>query len=617
MKLNLKNIVIFSHDFFITILSFSLAVFIRLGDDILFAGEEIIASIMLGSILSIIFQYIFTIHRVILRYFSLPDAIKVLKYTNYYCLILWIGLFIFLRLENIPRSVLLIHYILLNTLLISPRVAWRIIREYQVQLGIIGDYRKKIQVLVMGVTPQSENFIRSTNRNKKSEYIVIGIIDDKDSRKGRFIHNVPIIGKIEELPVLLPKLKLNGELPQKIVISQNFPINELNYYLEYAGKLGLTIAKIPSVNEIDNTNDGEQKVNPIVLEDLLGRPQVIAATQEIQETLSNKVIMITGGGGTIGGEILRQIISYNPAKIIIIDSSEYNLYATNEEFKSYGNLIVYKIGDVRSLGLIDAHISKYKPNIIFHAAALKHVPIAELNTIEALTTNFLGTKNICDLSLKHNLEAIILISTDKAVNPSNVMGATKRMAEYYMNYCNNLGTATKFITVRFGNVLGSSGSVIPLFAKQIQEGGPITITHPEITRFFMTIKEAVTLVLNAVSLGIAEKEYSNGIFILNMGNAVKIYDLASRMIRLTGLKPEKDIKITYTGLRPGEKLFEELVYSHEEQIDTKHQDLMFSKFNCHNIINEEFLKQLVQVISECNELQVPIILKKYLTEFKA
>jgi O-antigen biosynthesis protein WbqV len=331
--------------------------------------------------------------------------------------------------------------------------------------------------------------------------------------------------------------------------------------------LGISLSHLPSITELHGQTPASSNIRPIALEDLLGRPETVLDRQSITSFIQNKCVIVTGAGGTIGSELTRQIAALKPTKLILLENSEFNLYAIELELReTYPSLsIIPCIADVRDATRVQSIFEQQKPNLVFHAAALKHVPMAEVNVRETLLTNVMGTKNIADAAAQFSCEAMVLISTDKAVRPANVMGASKRIAEHYCQASDYHNPNTRFLTVRFGNVLGSTGSVVPRFRDQIAKGGPITVTHPDITRYFMTVREAVELVLQASAHAAGIKTQRGKIMVLDMGKPVKIADLARQMIRLAGLKPDEDIKITYTGLRAGEKLYEEL-FSESEHL---------------------------------------------------
>ncbi|MES2396079.1 MAG: nucleoside-diphosphate sugar epimerase/dehydratase, partial [Bacteroidota bacterium] len=357
-----------------------------------------------------------------------------------------------------------------------------------------------------------------------------------------------------------------------------------------------------------------KQIKKVQIEELLGRDPILLDKEDIQKQLTGKVILVTGAAGSIGSEIVRQLIPFRPKKIILVDQAESPLYDMELELYDKHKEQSYEVvmGDIRNKERMDNVFRTFKPQIVFHAAAYKHVPMMENNPSESILTNVLGTKTLADLSVEHKVERFVMVSTDKAVNPTNVMGASKRIAEIYTQSLSKVSN-TKFITTRFGNVLGSSGSVIPRFRQQIENGGPVTITHPDITRYFMTIPEACQLVLEAGAMGKGSE-----IFIFDMGQSIKIVDLAMKMIKLSGLVLDKDISITYTGLRPGEKLYEELLADHENTLPTHHKQIMVAQVKEYNF--DEITSTVNELIALFDKQDNKLIVKKMkllVPEFKS
>ncbi|MEM7616795.1 MAG: polysaccharide biosynthesis protein, partial [Pseudomonadota bacterium] len=435
-------------------------------------------------------------------------------------------------------------------------------------------------------------------------YKVIGILSNKNNQIGSNIHGIRVYDKDVNADKVIEKLKIIGKNPQKIVLSHNNPQERLRKFVNIADKHGLTVGILP---ELSNLHDGKNNnhhsnnnilnIRPIKIEDLLGRTQSNLNISSMQEMIHDKVVMITGAGGTIGSEIVKQLVKFKPKKLILLEISEFNLYNITQELNEINASIINNknnygdnssdkyqvdfssiITDVKDRNKIFSLMQLHKPQIVFHAAAIKHVPIAEENIIETISTNVLGSINIADSAIDNNVESMILISTDKAVNPSSIMGVSKRLAEIYchsLGMHNEINQSTKFATIRFGNVLGSSGSVVPLFEKQLKQGGPLTITDENVERYFMTVNEAVSLVIQSATLSHNQITKSN-IYVLDMGKPIKIKDLAIQMIKMAGLKPDIDIKISSIGLRPGEKLQEELFYHSEKLINTQCKSIMLA-----------------------------------------
>ncbi|WP_148549878.1 polysaccharide biosynthesis protein [Paraclostridium bifermentans] len=449
---------------------------------------------------------------------------------------------------------------------------------------------KPSKVLIVGAGSAGDIVIQELKNNPKLLKKPVGIVDDDIKKQCRRMHNVPIIGMVKDIDTIVTKY----DIDEIIIAIANISRKDKKNIIEVCKKTKCKLKTIPGIFEIIDGIVDIKKIRDVQIEDLLGREQVKVNLDEISGYLQNKVVLVTGGGGSIGSELCRQVSSLNPKQLIILDNYENNAYAIQQELvRKYGtslNLITV-IASIREENRMDDIFNKYKPDVVFHAAAHKHVPLMEKNPSEAVKNNIFGTKNLAVLADKYNVKRFVLISTDKAVNPTNIMGATKRAAEMIIQTMNEK-SETEFVAVRFGNVLGSNGSVIPLFKKQIEEGGPITITHPEITRYFMTIPEAVQLVIQAGAM-----TKGGEIFVLDMGEPVKIVDLAKNLIKLSGFEPDVDICIEFTGLRPGEKLYEELLMSEEGLTDTSHEKIFIGKPISINVekckMNLEFLKAIV------------------------
>ncbi|MEO9854336.1 polysaccharide biosynthesis protein [Maribacter dokdonensis] len=404
--------------------------------------------------------------------------------------------------------------------------------------------------------------------NAKSRYKVIGYIDRDAKKIGKNINGVPVFAR----RTLTEAFIVKNNISEIIFSIQNIDSVKLRKTVEGLVDLPIVVKIVPPIEDWINGELKVSQIKQVQIEDLLDRAPITIKNSKIAMELMNKSVMVTGGAGSIGSEIVRQICNYDYKSLIVIDSAESALYDLQQELKQNGfHNFIPIVTDIRDKNRMNALFSEHKPNVVFHAAAYKHVPLMEYNSYEAIKINVGGTKNVADLSILHNVEKFVFVSTDKAVNPTNVMGATKRIAEMYIS-CMQKENKTKFITTRFGNVLGSNGSVIPLFRKQIEKGGPLTLTHKDITRYFMTIPEASQLVLEAGAMG-----EGGEIFIFDMGESVKIYDLAKNMIKLSGLRYPEDIDIKITGLRPGEKLYEELLANGENTLPTYHQKIKISK----------------------------------------
>jgi O-antigen biosynthesis protein WbqV len=476
--------------------------------------------------------------------------------------------FILTRLDGMPRSLPGIVWFVLIAFMGGGRLLYRMLKEGRIS----NIMQQRINVLLVGASDEAAHFIRATLSDKESPYHVVGVLDDKASRVGREIHGIAILGQMNELARVVSELKTKGHPPSRLILAQS--AGRMGHFEDFsatAEKLGLGLSRLPAMTDL---RENLTRLQPIALEDLLGRPETLLNKDEIAALVTGKKVLVTGAGGTIGSELSRQIAALKPRQLLLLENGEFNLYtieiSLREAFPALD--LVARIADVRDATRINSLFDTYTPNLIFHAAALKHVPIAELNERETILTNVLGTHNVADAAARVKADAFVLISTDKAVRPTNVMGATKRVAEHYCQALDHeQSVPTRFLTVRFGNVLGSTGSVVPRFQEQLAKGGPLTVTHPDITRYFMTVREAVELVLQASAHATKQGQTRGRIMVLDMGKPIKIADLARQIIRLAGLKPEVDIKITYTGLRVGEKLYEEL-FSDSERLEASGAD---------------------------------------------
>lgn len=519
-----------------------------------------------------IFYAFFSVHRGSWRYVSIPDLTNIIRVSLFTVITYTVVSFLVTRGSNLPRSAPVLTLLYLVAGLSSSRLIYRLLMErafFSPSSDSTSFVRKSRNVLLYGLTDNTESFIRANRRGTKSEFNVIGILDDGILNQSRMIQGVKVLGDFSSLASVVSRLDQRGYKISELILTDTGNLrNQLAEIVEKTSRLGIKASRIPDFTVTSALTSGSVlQPKAIELGDLLGRPEVVADLKVVSDMLNNKIILVTGAAGSIGSELCRQIAAFGPRQLILTDSSEFHLYTLDIEIReSYPNLdIITCIMDVRDKARVSALFSKFQPTSVFHAAALKHVPLVEDNPLEAIKTNLLGTRNVANAAVEQGVMNFVMISTDKAVNPTNVMGATKRAAEAYCQSLDVDSPKTRFKTVRFGNVLGSNGSVVPRFQKQISDGGPITVTHPKIVRFFMTIPEAVRLVLNASAHDDDEQEKRGKIMVLDMGKPVRIVDLAERMIQLAGFRPYVDIEIIYTGLRPGEKLYEELFDPSEVQ----------------------------------------------------
>jgi O-antigen biosynthesis protein WbqV len=473
----------------------------------------------------------------------------------------------------------IVHALTLMVLLGAPRLAYRL---YRGRPRRASDDPALHRVLLVGAEAAADAFIRAANADSAPGLHIVGLLALADRQAGRRMHNLPILGTVAQTREVLTRLAASRRLPSGLVITEpDFLGAPLAALLADAEAMGVPVRRAPRPTAL--TQADRIELRPVAIEDLLNRPQVRLDLPGMARLIAGRRVLVTGAGGSIGSELARQLAAFQPAGLVLLDQSEYALWQIDLELGELAPDVarVPVIADIRDRKRIEAVFLDACPELVFHAAALKHVPMVEANPLEGLLTNAVGTRIVADAAAACGAEAMVLISTDKAVNPSSLMGASKRAAEMY---CQALdiraraaGRGLRCVTVRFGNVLGSTGSVVPLFRRQLERGGPLTVTHPDMQRYFMTVREAVSLVLQASVAGLAgEAVQDGGIFVLDMGEPVRIVDLARQMIRLAGLRPDQDVQITYTGLRPGEKLFEELFHGREPPVRTAHPGLLLA-----------------------------------------
>ncbi|MCX7862895.1 MAG: polysaccharide biosynthesis protein [Bacteroidales bacterium] len=541
------------------------------------------------------------------RYTGMEDSIRLLKIISIGSLLFvvinlltfqWKGIFI------VPFSIIIIEFLLTTFLLVFVRL---FIKMYYFET--IHSKSIRTNVVIVGKDNLAISVKRSLDNDISVNYRVIAFIDVQSQGKGLRLEGIKIY-PLNQLELLVEKYNVQSV----IIADENLTKTQKREISEMAINLNLKVYEVPSLKTWINGSLNIQQLKQINIEDLLEREVIQLDTKKISSQIKEKVVLVTGAAGSIGREIVIQLTRFEPQYIVLYDQAESPMYDLVLELEEKYNFSRFKyiLGDITNEQRIEYMIQRYKPHVIFHAAAYKHVPVMENNPAEAVLTNIKGTKILADLAHKYQVERFVMISTDKAVNPTNVMGASKRIAEMY---CQALGTvsATKFITTRFGNVLGSAGSVIPRFKQQIEHGGPVTVTHPDITRYFMTIPEACQLVLEAGAMG-----NNNEIFIFDMGKPVRIIDLAKKMIRLAGLQEGKDIEIKITGLRPGEKIYEELLNNSENTLPTYHPLIMIAKVA--QVKYDAILAQINQLFDAVNtydNYQIVRIMKNIVPEFKS
>ena len=515
--------------------------------------------------------FMFGLYKGMWRYTSLSDLINIIKASSLGSLMSLSLLSLIYGLSGFPRSVIFIDYIFCTIGISSTRVAVRLFYNNYHSIQVFHsnsqskNFRKKI--IIIGAGNSSEKIIREIKDNHNLKYIVVGLVDDDKIKIGATIHGIPILGSVDQI------IDLRIPFDEIVICIPSATSDEMRRIIAICKLIDKPYRTVPTFSELINGKVSIKTVREVSIIDLLGRKEIQLNRNSISNYLYGKKVLVTGAGGSIGSELVRQCFTFDPDLLIMLDQSEHNLFNIEKEAARSKRRISFQpiLGDIRDKHLLERVFSSFNPDVVFHAAAYKHVPMQEEHPWEAVQTNILGTYNLINIAEKYNVNRFVSVSTDKAVNPTNIMGATKRVAEKLIQSKAH-DSKVKFMAVRFGNVIGSSGSVIPIFQKQIQNGGPITITDSKMQRYFMSIAESAQLILQAGSIG-------NGgeIFILDMGKPVNIKEIAYELIRLSGLEPEKDISIEYIGARPGEKLFEELSTKEEKIVRTSHEKILMMK----------------------------------------
>ncbi len=563
-------------------------------------SDDAIHALLVLVVVQVLFYHQCKVYRGLWKFASLNELSRILK-----AILSAVGmvipiLYLLSYIHHIPRSVLPLYAITLTLIWSSGRLLRRLYWDNRHKPE---KYQVLKRVLVVGAGDAGASLIRDLNRSP--EYLPVGIIDDYQNKSGIEVHGVGVVGGVCNLTEKAIQLKVD-------LIFIAIPSANSAQMRRIVAQCELTKIPFRTLPSLTALADGRVEMNAlraVNLEDLLGRDEVKLEWDKITNSIQGKRVIVTGGGGSIGSELCRQILKFKPAELLLIDHAEYQLYQIEQELLKHNasTQIYFVLAAVTDRIAIDHWFTMFQPEIVFHAAAYKHVPLLETRVRAAVLNNVMGTRIVAEASVTANVEKFILISTDKAVNPTNVMGATKRIAEVY---CQNLNerVSTQFITVRFGNVLGSAGSVVPLFQQQIKSGGPITVTHPDIERFFMTIPEASQLILQAMANG-----QGGEIFVLDMGEPIKIRYLAEQMVRLSG----KDIEIVYTGLRPGEKLYEELFHTDEPLKQTAHAKLYQAASRpCAWSILEASLDALTVACNQCEEQEMRLLIHTLIPEFQ-
>lgn len=561
----LRRYAVIVHDLVMIALAWFLAILLRssIGD------EGFQPMVTLDILLMVVMvqgavQWWSGLYRSVWRFASLRDLMNIARAAIIGAMAVGLALFLINRLEGVPRAALLFYPAILIVLLGGPRLLFRIWKDYRLGLTQLSDRKR---MLILGAGRAGEMLVRDMLRDK--EYVPVAFLDDNRSLKGAKIHGVPVRGPLNGLPKVVERFSVD----LVIIAIPSASTAQMQYVVSLCEQAGVPFLTLPRVKDIVSGRARAETLREVAIEDLLGRDPVSLDWQQMRHGISDHTVLISGAGGSIGSEMCRQVAALGPRRLVLVERGEFNLYAIEMELlEAFPALEIHPfLVDVCDRAAIERLFARFRPQMVFHAAAYKHVPLLQEQIREAVRNNVLGTRNLASAADAHGCGTFVMVSTDKAVNPTNVMGACKRVAE---RYCQSFHSrsGTHFITVRFGNVLGSAGSVVPLFRRQIAAGGPVTLTHNEIERFFMTIAEACQLVMQAGVMG-----KGGEIFVLDMGEPVRIRYLAEQMIRLSGKVPDEDIKITTIGLRPGEKLYEELSYGSENLASTEHSSILLAR----------------------------------------
>ncbi len=503
------------------------------------------------------------LYRGVWRFASMPDLLRIVKAVAWSAGMLALLAYLFMPAPWVPRSVYFLDFVLLVALLGGPRFAYRWLKDWRLSV------REGQKVLIVGAGQAGEMLVRDLLRDPGHSYQPVAFVDDDPEKRGKDVHGLPVVGTCTDIPAIVPDRAIDLIL----LALPSAGSRQMRRIVGLCEQAGAPFRILPRMHDLMTGQVSVKELRDVKIDDLLGREVVSLNWAAITRASRGKCILISGGGGSIGSELCLQIARLNPARLVVLERNEFNLYSIEHELRRHHPELVLTavLGDAGDAVTVERLLRDYRPGIVFHAAAYKHVPMLEDQARAAVLNNVFATRTLAGLCHRSGCEAFVMISTDKAVNPGNVMGATKRVAEIYCQSL-NARSRTRFITVRFGNVLGSTGSVIPLFQKQIAGGGPVTVTHPEVTRYFMTLSEAAQLILQASVLG-----QGGEIFVLDMGEPIKIRYLAEQLIRLSGKRPGEDIEITYIGLRPGEKLYEELFHDAEALVDTAHPKILLAQ----------------------------------------
>jgi FlaA1/EpsC-like NDP-sugar epimerase len=575
-------------------------------------------------IIKIIIFYFFDLYRGMWRYTSVSDLLNIIKASSVSSLlVICIILFTHFRFIGFPRSAFIMDWCFTILLISGYRLGIRLYFEKvssektpdMLTRQVFTLFFKKIteakRLLIIGAGDGGEKIYREIQNNARLQYAVVGFLDDDLAKVGRKIHGIPVLGCISDIKKIAKKINAN----EALIAIPSATSKQMRNILVHCRESGIKFKTIPGMGELINGKVTVNTIREVDYRDLLGREMIKLDEDKIGSYLKGACVMVTGAGGSIGSELCRQICRFKPGRLVMYERAESPLYEIDHELKQgFGDIkTIPVLADVRDKEQLEKAFETNRPQTVFHAAAYKHVPMLEMQPWKAVDNNIQVTANLIEITNEFNVERFVFVSTDKAVRPANVMGASKRIAEMLIQSQNGCGLShTKFMTVRFGNVVGSVGSVVPLFKKQIKKGGPVTVTHPEVTRFFMTIPEACQLILQAGAMG-----KGGEIFLLDMGTSIRIDDMARDLIRLSGFEPEVDINIEYIGLRPGEKLYEELIIEGEDVVPTSHEKIMVLKgMDCNLQILNGKIHNLIQIAKDQQIATIKEKLKEIVPEYQ-
>lgn len=617
-------LVVLAIDIFLVAFSWYFAHLLRFNFEIPPDTEAVMTRILTMIVLvKIITFYMFDLYKGMWRYTSLDDLINILKAGSVGSLVL-VAIIVFTHgFAGFSRATFIIDWLLTLFLIAGYRVGIRLffwigLKDRTSRLASLalfgfskGDKRGTKRLLILGAGDCGEKIFREIRDNASLRYSVVGFLDDNEMKVGKQLHGVPVLGKTHDLERVAESVRAD----EALIAIPSATGAQMRAIVERCKESGIPFKTVPGMGELIDGRVSVKAIRDVAYRDLLGREVIRLDEERIGAYLENARVLVTGGGGSIGSELCRQICRFNPESLVLYERAESPLYEIDLELKdNFPQVrIIPVLGDIRDRGQISKAFETYRPQVVFHAAAYKHVPMMELHPWKAVRNNILGTRNVIDASNRHGVARFVLVSTDKAVRPTNVMGASKRVAELLIQSQNGCNLSrTKYMTVRFGNVVGSVGSVVPLFKKQIEKGGPVTVTHPEVTRFFMTIPEACQLILQAGAMG-----EGGEIFILDMGTPIKIVDMARDLIRLSGFEPDVDIKIEFIGLRPGEKLYEELITEGEGIIPTSHEKILVLRGRtCDQSLLDRVIDELTGLAHEQKGSAIRVKLREIVEDYK-